>query len=405
MYSGIRDNHSRGQVGEFLKEQIKEGANLSIVSAYFTIYAYEKLKEELNSIHHLRFLFGQPTFIKPSQLNPDQKKPREYKIEDNGCITLENTLHQKAIAKQCAEWLRQKAEIRSMVKPNFLHGKLYHILHANGVEKALMGSSNFTVNGLGLGQSPNIELNMIVDSERDRTDLKNWFDEIWDNQDGLVEDVKEQVLAYIEHLYAENSPEFIYFKTLFHLFENYLKDEKAGGLLDERTGFFDSEIWNMLYDFQKDGVKGAINKIEKHGGCIVADSVGLGKTFEALAVIKYYDDGKIEEEKYFVNNEWHRENDKPAEIEYYENGNVKLEKYCINGHYHRDNDNPSYIKYDKNGNIKSEKYYIHGIRKRENPNNPSVIKYKNNGNDEIHIFTDENGTELRREEIIGVWTK
>lgn len=142
---------------------------------------------------------------------------------------------------------------------------------------------------MGLGNSPNIELNTIVDSERDRTDLKNWFDEIWNNKEGLVEDVKEQVLSYIEHLYAENSPEFIYFKTLYHLFENYLADKDKSGLLDARTGFYDSEVWNMLYDFQKDGVKGAINKMEKHSGCIIADSVGLGKTFEALAVIKYYE--------------------------------------------------------------------------------------------------------------------
>lgn len=289
MHSGIRDNHKRGTVGDYLKDQIKPGSELSIVSAYFTIYAYEKLKAQLDQINGLRFLFGEPTFIKPSQLNPELKNPREYRIQDNNSIALENLLEQKSIARQCAGWLKEKAEIRSMVKPNFLHGKLYHVAHSNGVEKAVMGSSNFTVNGLGLGKSPNIELNTVVDSERDRADLKEWFEEIWNNKDGLVEDVKEQVLSYIEHIYAENAPEFIYYKTLYHLFENFLSDQKKGGLLDERTGFYDSEIWNLLYNFQKDGVKGAINKMEKHRGCIIADSVGLGKTFEALAVIKYYE--------------------------------------------------------------------------------------------------------------------
>jgi hypothetical protein len=289
MTSGIRDNHKRGSIGKFLIDNTKEKAELSIVSAYFTVYAYHKLKNKLDNIKGLKFLFGEPAFIKPSKLNPELKNPREFKIEDNNCISLENRLNQKTISKECVEWLIEKAEIRSMVKPNFLHGKLYHILNENGVEKAAMGSSNFTVNGLGLGESPNIELNMVVDSERDRADLKNWFDEIWNNKEGLVEDVKEQVLEYLEYLYAENSPEFIYFKTLFHLFENYLIDQQKGGLLDERTGFYDSEIWGMLYEFQKDGVKGAINKIEKHGGCVIADSVGLGKTFEGLAVIKYYE--------------------------------------------------------------------------------------------------------------------
>lgn len=288
--SSIKDNYRKGKVADFLKDNIKPDSDLSIVSAYFTIYAFERLKKELLEINHLRFLFGEPTFIKPTQLNPELRSVREYQIEDeNQIISLENQLQQKSLSKECAEWLSQKAEIRSMVKPNFLHGKLYYIHQSNGIERAISGSSNFTVNGLGLGNRPNIELNIVVDSERDRTDLKNWFDEIWNNNEGLIEDVKDQVLKYLETLYAENTPEFIYYKTLYHLFENYLDDKNKSGLLDARTGFYDSEVWNMLYDFQKDGVKGAINKIEKHSGCIIADSVGLGKTFEALAVIKYYE--------------------------------------------------------------------------------------------------------------------
>ena len=176
-----------------------------------------------------------------------------------------------------------------MVKPNFLHGKMYHILHESGIEKAISGSSNFTVNGLGFGGSPNIELNLIVDNDRDREDLKAWFNDLWNDSSGLVEDVKDQVLKYLEQLYLENEPEFIYFKTLFHIFEDYLDEQQKGGLLTSQTGFFESEIWEMLYEFQKDGVKGAINKILRHNGCIIADSVGLGKTYEALAIIKYFE--------------------------------------------------------------------------------------------------------------------
>lgn len=140
-----------------------------------------------------------------------------------------------------------------------------------------------------MGGSNNIELNVIVDSDRDRKDLKQWFDDLWNDNTGLVEDVKAEVLKYLAQLYIDNEPEFIYFKTLYHIFEHYLDDQEKGGLLDEQTGFFESEIWNVLYDFQKDGVKGAINKILKHNGCIIADSVGLGKTYEALAVIKYFE--------------------------------------------------------------------------------------------------------------------
>ena len=286
--SSIRDNYKKGSVGDFLKEQVTAGSKVSIVSAYFTIYAYYALRDRLDEIASLRFLFGEPTFIK--SIDPEKLGLREYRIEDNSLvIPPEKRLVQKSVAQACQAWLRDKAEIRSMVKPNFLHGKLYHIHQDSGVEKAIAGSSNFTSHGLGLNGNRNIELNLIVDSDRDREELKEWFDELWNDDTGLVEDVKEEVLQYLNQLYAENSPEFIYLLTLYHLFSEYLDEAAKGKLLDERTGFYDSGIWNALYDFQKDGVKGSINKILKHNGCIIADSVGLGKTYEALAVIKYFE--------------------------------------------------------------------------------------------------------------------
>ena len=287
-YTGIRDNHSKGIVGDFLKQVILKDSDVSIVSAYFTIYAYHHLKNSLDGINKLRFLFGEPTFIK--SMDPNKTNLKDFKIEDEKIsIPLQKRLTQKTIAQECSEWIKTKTDIRSMVKPNFLHGKLYHVIQKSGIEKAIAGSSNFTVNGLGLGGNKNIELNLIIDSDRDRLELKEWFDSIWNDKTGLVEDVKDQVLKYLEQLYVENGPEFIYYKTLYHIFESYLHDQENSGLLDERTGFFESEIWNILYDFQKDGVKGAVNKILKHNGCIIADSVGLGKTFEALAVIKYFE--------------------------------------------------------------------------------------------------------------------
>lgn len=132
-------------------------------------------------------------------------------------IPLEQRLTQKSIAAACSNWIKEKADIRSMVKPNFLHGKMYHVIQESGIEKAVVGSSNFTVNGLGLGGNNNIELNMIIDSDRDRQELKQWFDGIWNDTTGLVEDVKDDVLRYLAQLYAENEPEFIYFKTLYHM--------------------------------------------------------------------------------------------------------------------------------------------------------------------------------------------
>jgi len=286
--SGIRDNRKYGTVGDFISLNVTPNSKLAFVSAYFTIYAYQQLKNRLDKIDHLRFLFGEPRFL--ASMDPNKTDKKQFEIEDNKLvISLANRLVQSKTARDCAEWIREKVEIKSMVKPNFLHGKLYHITNENGVEKALLGSSNFTVNGLGYGNKPNIELNIEVADDRDRADLLAWFDELWNEDKSLVEDVKDEVLKYLAKLYVHNSPEFIYYKTLYHLFEKFLGEQADKGLLTEKTGFFDTEIWNMLYSFQKDGVKGAINKLERHNGCIIADSVGLGKTFEALAIIQYYE--------------------------------------------------------------------------------------------------------------------
>ena len=281
---GIRDNHHCGKVADFLTGKISEESKLSVVSAYFTIYAYEALEGQLEKIDSLRFLFGEPSFI--TSLDPEKTDKKSFKIEDEH-LELSNRLKQKDVARRCAEWISNKVEIRSIRQANLLHGKLYHLDDGHR-EHAILGSSNFTRRGLGLSETPNIELNLIVDSDRDRADLKAWFDNIW-GDDELVADVKEDVLKYLEQLYVNHPPEFIYFKTLYHVFERFLSDQVDDAQLFDRTEIIDTEVWKTLFDFQKDGAKGAIHKINVHNGCILADSVGLGKTYTALAVIKYYE--------------------------------------------------------------------------------------------------------------------
>lgn len=284
LHSSIRDNYSRGKVAEFLADKIAPGSNLSVVSAYFTIYAYEALSKKLDQIEHLDFLFGEPRFI--ASLDPEKNEKKAFQIEDSG-LELANRLQQKEVARRCADWIRNKVAIRSVRQANLLHGKLYHINDGRR-EHALVGSSNFTRSGLGLAATSNIELNLVVDSDRDRADLKEWFYGIWGN-DAFVAEVKEDVLRYLEQLYVNHAPEFIYFKTLYHVFERFLSGQEADAALFDQTAIIDTDIWKALFDFQKDGVKGAIHKINNHNGCILADSVGLGKTYSALAVIKYYE--------------------------------------------------------------------------------------------------------------------
>lgn len=282
--SSIRDNHNHGTIGQFLKEKIQDNSELSIVSAFFTIYAFDALKDKLKKINHLKFLYGDPSFTK--SIDPSKGSKKVFKIEDEN-IELVNILEQSRIARECAEWIKEKVDIRSVNKVNFLHGKMYHI-NNNGIEDAIVGSSNFTVRGLGLSIRKNIELNLEVDSRRDRKDLKNWFDSLWEDKE-LVLDVKIEVLEYLNELYKDYEPEFIYYKTLYHLFSKFLEEQSSAELLTEGGTLKDTTIWNTLFEFQKHGVNSAINKINRHNGCIIADSVGLGKTYEALAIIKYFE--------------------------------------------------------------------------------------------------------------------
>lgn len=282
--SGIRDNRERGTIGEFLRNNISPKSRLSVVSAYFTIYGFEALQTELEKVDSMRFLFGEPRFL--SGLDPEKTDKKAFDIEE-GALALRNRLKQRNLAKACEEWIAAKVEVRSVKRPGFLHGKLYHI-NNGGENPAILGSSNFTLSGLGESKNPNLELNLVVDSSRDRKELFDWFGELWVNEKE-TEDVKEQVLAYLRQLYDDYPPQFIYYKTLYHVFEEFWKSRGVQNPLNAETHLYDTQIWNSLFEFQKHGVSGLINRLQKHGGAILADAVGLGKTFEALGVIKYFE--------------------------------------------------------------------------------------------------------------------
>ena len=281
--SRIRDNSMYGTVADFLRDKVQDGSVLSIVSAYFTIYAFDKLRDELTGIKGLRFLFGEPSFI---HIDPDKTESKTFQLTESG-LKLQNYLPQKEVARACADWIEEKVEIRSVRKSNFLHGKMYYIEN-DKTEDAIIGSSNFTVRGLGLSKTVNnIELNLEVDSKSDCADLKTWFDNLWESDQ--VADVKVQVLQTLKNAYQDIAPEFIYYKTLYHLFEDILADTSDMQFAEANPSFLQTEIWRKLYAFQKHGVQACLQKLKAHNGCIIADSVGLGKTYEALAIIKYFE--------------------------------------------------------------------------------------------------------------------
>lgn len=271
---------------------VKKGSKVSIAAACFSMYAYKELKKQLEGIDEFRFIFTSPTFV-TEKVN---RQKREFYIPRIGReqslygtefeIKLRNKLTQKAIAKECVEWIKRKAKFRSNTTGENMPG---FMTVDNGEEKVTyMPLNGFTTVDIGCDRGNNA-YNMVNRMESPFTEqYMQTFESIWNDKEKL-QDVTDIVIENISTVYNENSPEFIYFMTLYHVFSEFLDDISEDELPNEATGFKQSKIWNMLYDFQKDAVLAIINKLERYNGCILADSVGLGKTFTALAVIKYYE--------------------------------------------------------------------------------------------------------------------
>lgn len=277
--------------GDDLKEEIKAGDKCNIASAVFSMYSYQELKKQLSSIDEFNFIFTNPTFIKEKK---EQKQERlfelnNYKREKSLVgsefeIKLKNKLNGKAISKECANWIKEKAKFKSNINNN----PIQKFMNIND-RITYLNVDEFSSAGLGY-QKDNTIFNPVTKIDDNYDITKGYlssFNEIWNNED-LLKDVTDDVVDYISDLYKENSPEFIYYVILYNIFNEFLLDVSEDDLANEKVGFKESVIWNTLYDFQKDAVLGLINKLEKYNGCILADSVGLGKTFTALAVIKYY---------------------------------------------------------------------------------------------------------------------
>ena len=281
----IVDNRAR-TVGEFLRARLGADAALSVVSAYFTIYAYGDLRTELEGCRRIRFLYGQPEGA--ASVDPAEGEDKAYRLTRDGALTLPRALTQKPLARACAQWIEEKVGVRTVRRANFLHGKLYCVEDAGGDTAALVGSSNFTRGGLGFGANPNIELNIEVRDSNDRARLLQWFDALWRDEQ-LTRDAKEQVLAALERLGRDYSPEFVYYKTLFHVLKDRIDERGQRDGLVQDVHLHDTAVWQTLYRFQRDGAVSAINRLLEHNGCILADSVGLGKTWTALAVVKFFE--------------------------------------------------------------------------------------------------------------------
>lgn len=272
------------RLGDDLRQHIQRGSKLSIAASSFSIYAFEALRKELGQIDELRFIFSSPTFVEEN-LKKEVPKffiPHLYKEADL-CggefeLRLKNQLNQRAIARECSKWVKDKVRFKSN---RHFHQPLHGMIHVknspdDSVNYAHIGS--FTTADLGFTHKkgfPTLIQKPIIPIAKH---IWRWFDQVWKNEEDLKE-VTEQVQSYFETAYKENSPEFIYFITLYNIFNDFLEDLSLDTLPNDQIGFKDTLVWSKLYNFQRDAVIGAINKLEKYSGCILADSVGLGKTF------------------------------------------------------------------------------------------------------------------------------
>lgn len=281
-------NNTTKTLRDDLAAEIKQGSKLSIAAACFSIYAFQELKKELQGIDELRFIFTSPTFTTEKA----KKEKREFYIPRLNRerslygtefeVKLRNELTQKAIAKECAEWIRQKVTFKSNVTNENMMGFI------NLDDKNYMPINGFTTVDLGCERGNNA-YNMVQKTGTPfATAYIDLFESLW-NDNVKLQEVTDEVIENITAAYNENSPDFIYFVTLYNIFNEFLEDVSEDNLPNEATGFKESKIWSMLYNFQKDAALAIISKLEKYNGCILADSVGLGKTFTALAVVKYYE--------------------------------------------------------------------------------------------------------------------
>lgn len=279
-------------VRDDMASTISKGSKVSIAAACFSMYAYKELKKQLESVDECRFIFTSPTFV----TEKTEKQKREFYIprlnRESSLygtefeLKLRNEMTQKAIAKECAEWIKRKATFKSNTTGENMGG---FVTIANKQQQvAYMPMNGFTTVDIGCERGNN-SYNMVNRFEAPfSASYMQLFETLWNDHDKL-QDVTDVVIENITAAYNENSPEFIYFMTLYHVFSEFLDDISEDELPNEATGFKQSKIWSLLYDFQRDAVLAIINKLERYNGCILADSVGLGKTFTALAVVKYYE--------------------------------------------------------------------------------------------------------------------
>ena len=284
------------RLGDDIAARLGANASVYVASSGFSLSAFEHLADELESVKSVRFIFTAPAFLPQDAVKEKIKKERrEFFIPGVGeaCllgteyeIRLRNRLMQKAVAKRCGQWIR-KGNVKFACVSEFGQIQDMFIVETEAGSVVYLPFTGFTADALGYerGQFSSAISTRMGGSFA--TPFKARFSDVWFG--GSLRDVTDQLSEYISNVYRDNEPELVYFLVLKYLFEEALKDFDEDTMPNAGVGFEESLVWKKLFDFQHDAAIAIINKLEKYSGCILADSVGLGKTFTALAVIRYYE--------------------------------------------------------------------------------------------------------------------
>ncbi|MBF0625390.1 MAG: helicase [Magnetococcales bacterium] len=268
-------NSGGDRVVDELRKVLVSASVLDIASPTFSLFAFSEVRDLLERLGRCRIAFPKATGMELGLLGSDADR------------SFRNRLQTHFLAHQCMAWVRQKVDLRTATGQ--LPQSALVISHPESArQRVITGACPFTTDGLGLTPGNQFSLVQCADDPQEIEVLSAWFKSLWGSLPATPE-AKERFLADLQELCDRQAPSLIYYWILYQLFNTLGDQLDEERIVKSATGIRDTVVWKKLFKFQRDGVIGAIDKLERLGGCIIADSVGLGKTFEALAIIKYYE--------------------------------------------------------------------------------------------------------------------
>ncbi len=295
-------NVGADRVLDHLRPQLPAGARVDVATDGLSLFAFDELARLMAAAGPTRLLLSStapkprprvPGFDSPPAVDPDPHA--SGLLGDDLDRERRNALRARGLAADLLQWLEAAVDVRAvpgkLPQSAWITESPSTLASAGGGQPAgvaITGDCSATTRGLGLSPGNQFSLIQCSETEAERQMFAQWFDATW-RAVGDDASAKQKLLDQVRRLAEQEAPSAIYFGILYNLFKDLGDELDEERIVKTATGIRNTQVWKKLYKFQRDGVVGAIDKLERLGGCIIADSVGLGKTFEALAVIKYYE--------------------------------------------------------------------------------------------------------------------